>query len=381
MRSDALVPSRSLSYAVAIALGLAIGLLAYRFVAKPFVWSGGNTLSVVGFALLASAWETRRRYPWVTSTVSRGKMVASVCAAALVASAGAFQLFPTLGFLKLAPRSLPGFDLALPRGDQEVTNLNYAMGRFDVQRLGGITAGILVSWQPGDAVATEDESVLLFGQAIAAGAHSAITVRPFPVTVVVPEAPQARSWTMGIDASKMVLTFLRCGGRTIYFITFADDAGVGRLHQRIAATFHCRPDPASEGTLVDSPVIFDLPSGWTRVKGDPGALRLVSEHGSIVVQTLQETTTPEALVESLPAIPKIRLGQRFGDSWEIETGPPGQSAGLLRILSCPERHLNIMLMWNSSTLESNREVGLESLRSGRCRRADEPPQEWATVQR
>jgi hypothetical protein len=382
-------PRRWLPPVVWILSGFAVGLLFHRYVILPFdryvllpfdvASMGVDGMTWIAGGLLTTAAIVSSRMGGATpgAEAPRGVSLARLglgCAGALAAMGLGFAFAPPLGFLPLRARALPGFEIALPSGNEDGSLASdYANGKLWVKRPGGFTAIVQLYWEPGD-VDAETTDALIQGLAASFG-HPPKDVRA-NVHTSMPPGLRSRSLSARFGDAEFWITLVPCGTRHLTIVTTGQSWGAERLHQRIAGSLRCRPDPSKEGLDV-VPVIVDVGAGWFRSPSRTGVVQLTNASELFIAQA-QLGDVAESSVEVLKSgrlVPGLEVGARQNDRWPLVLRAQGAARhGWLRALPCTARHVTLLIWWLAA--DDGPHHGKKLLDSVRCQKADEPAQVW-----
>ncbi|HEY5950036.1 MAG TPA: hypothetical protein VIV40_31290, partial [Kofleriaceae bacterium] len=235
--------------AAAAMWGLALGAVAYRYAVLPFDWSSGWKHVLPGAAIgLAIAARQLVRDGGDGHEVKRPGlpiMLGLGAVAALIAFGLAYLAFPTLDRARLARHEFPGFSVAVPDGDVIEDRHDYATGKWALKNAAGANGVAIVAWDIGEGMTKNDLQLVgeLLVKAIGAGgASSSMT------SVAGPDGHPVETIVFAGDVT-MQMSVLRCGGRNVVVATGGRDRAMS-LHERVIASFICKPDPAREATAA-----------------------------------------------------------------------------------------------------------------------------------
>jgi hypothetical protein len=367
---------RWLDGAVTVCIGLACGLLFHRYVVLPFAIGAGGTLTWIAAGLGSTAMTLRRRLGGSRGITWRRLTVGALAASA--AAAAAFLAVPPLGYLRLETRRLPGFELALPSGEIDLTNAStYDRGQLTLKSAGGLIGGIELLWSMGHVNDAERLRGILAGATALAFERPPLG-EPGQAAVLVPADPSPLS--MSARDSSAWLTRASCGARDLLIVTLSSKTGAERLHRRVAASLQCHAaaGEAARSASIDVPIVLDLDARWRRMpSGSIDQLQLTDGSALLIAQLIYGTDPDKALdiMVSTHAIPGVDIGQRDGDRWPFEMRANGtRYPGHLEFRVCPELGQTLMLWWARVTDKATDDSPV--LRTARCRKKDEPAQLW-----
>jgi hypothetical protein len=193
-----------------------------------------------------------------------------------------------------------------------------------------------------------------------------------------PGGKPADTIAFGGEDGSMLMSQLGCGVRQVLVAT----VGVRmprRLHERILASFECRPDPAQEGSAkLTVPLVLDLP-GWHLAAREPDLVQITDG------ATAQLTMRPlppglkidlEMMIEPIFKAAGVqgRVTKRDGDRISITMSDGSDSLdGWVRLVPCPTGTTMVLaLAADQATLDRI----YERVGGARCLRPGEKPQEW-----
>jgi len=289
--------------------------------------------------------------------------------------------------VELETHDLPGLVIDLPRGTQQDRPSSYAQGQRTV-RAAAFSAVNAVAWRPGRFL--DDQSFEYGLQAtLRALAAASETVTSEKVTknieVPLPKGLEGRSWKLEMPDREFWSTEMACGGRHVSIVTMSNAALAPKLHRKVVASVRCRPQAAMEATLLDIPVVLDLPSGWTQTQTKSklafGTLGLTDGVHFIAVNPVLSRLSAQQSLGVLKAskgfVQDVRLTSEDHDAITFEGTFEGRPmAGSMTYLECPELGRTLQLMSWSQERTPEPGAGLKLLRKARCRRANEQPQNW-----
>jgi hypothetical protein len=275
-------------FAASALWGVAFGLVAYRYGVLPFVWASKMQLVVPGIAAgtFMGGLQLIRQRPRPTRRSEPYPVMAmfGLFAAGFVLAFGImYKAFPTLDRASLSKRALPGFSIALPEGEKATEQLGYVTGNVTLKRAGDGTGVVIVQWEPGTALSSEELRQMLpvFAKLITknAGTTKLVAIRG-------PDRKPLDTLLFDTDDVDLELTSMACGVRRI-FVATASTSGLATLHQRIVSSFECHPDPAQESQSGELafPLKLDLP-GWHLVSKDSEVTQIANDSASMILRPL-----------------------------------------------------------------------------------------------
>jgi hypothetical protein len=237
---------------------------------------------------------------------------------------------------------------------------------------------VTVKWEPGGLFS--DEDVEQSTQAMAAVQHAearSISVRPDAAVT----GKDRRSWAARFGRLTFWETQVVCGARMVTLETESERWGVERLHRRIAASFHCRPDPVKEQLVGDTPVTFDVGEGWYHLKSWPSEIQLTDRKTILGARLFSvPTISEETLQATAAAVPGFQVGERVGDDWKVNMRLGNrQSHGWLTLRAC--RDAGASLFITALAVDPRQTVDRALLTRVRCRNPGEPAQTWPELPR
>jgi hypothetical protein len=176
-------------------------------------------------------------------------------------------------------RSLPGFSIDLPAGDETVAQLDYRAGKLRREKLGGGEGMLAIYWMFGKVVD---------GPAALDIARMAARSDGFdPERAQLLEHKANGMSLVSIDPERTKLqSYTQCGARTISLAT----AHVSEpVHRQIIDSLHCEPDPSQEAAATSIPIAIDLPE-FVAFQRTPGTVALTSETSTVMLR-LQSSTS------------------------------------------------------------------------------------------
>jgi hypothetical protein len=374
--------ARWLRPAAWLSTGLALGLLFHRYALLPLGTRSKliDSLLWIALGLLVASRAIWRRLGGVAraettplGTVSVTPLV--VAAAGALAAVGLGFLFvPPLGYLPLHARALPGFEVDLPYGDESLEEgSSYASGHLIVKDPAGIPAIAQVLWSSNRV---DDATMNGFLEGLPALLHTPVQDVRRNVLLLMPHGSTSRSAVARVKDADLWMTLVPCGARGLVVMTMSEHWSVDRLHERIAASLRCHPDPNKDG-LEAVPVILQLVPGWFRFSAATNHVQLTNGPELLLVQSVLGDVAEQA-VEAAKArdlFAGVQIGARQGDRWPIQLRQvDGLQRGWLRSLPCATRHVTLLAWWVASDHGSHE--GQKILDSARCRGKDEPAQVW-----
>lgn len=274
-------------FAASALWGVAIGLVAYRYGVMPFIWPSTMQYFIPGIAvgsfmgglqlIRQRPKPTRRSEPYPVMGMFGLFAVGFVLAFGIM-----YKAFPTLDRAALTKRALPGFSIALPAGEKATEQVAYATGNVTLKRVGDGTGVVIVQWEPGTALSTDELRQMLpvFAKFITngAGTTKVISIRG-------PDRKPIDTLLFDTDRVDLELTSVTCGVRHVLVATAAT-SGIAQLHQRIISSFECHPDAAQESQSgeLGFPLKLDLP-GWHVVAKDGEVTQISNNSESLILRT------------------------------------------------------------------------------------------------
>ena len=365
-------------FAASALWGVAFGLVAYRYGVLPFVWASklqfivpglGAGCFVGGLQLIRQRPKpTRRSEPYPVMA-----MFGLFAAGFALAFGVMYKAFPTLDRTVLTERSLPGFSIALPRGEKVADEVAYPTGKVMLKNVGDTRAVVIVQWEPGPTLSSDELRMVvpLFGKFItnAPGATKVISIRG-------PDRKPLDTLLHDTDDVDLELTSMPCGVRHV-FIATAASSGLATLHQRIVNSFECHPDASQESQSGELafPLKLDLP-GWHLVSKDDQVTQISNDSASLALRTIAPvahvpdladfiSTTFEQLGAQVTILEKqdnfIRVKLQDADS---------TATGWIALIRCPQAFALVM------ALVGDEVAGTElyaRVKSARCLQPGEAP--------
>jgi hypothetical protein len=282
-----------------------------------------------------------------------------------------------LAFAPLRTRSMPGFDIDLPAGEEKDYPADYGEGHLTINDPRGIPAQLQLRWEPG-GLADDKEVALTIKMAGAAYNAEPRPISPPPKVEMAGQ--ETRSWAARVGRETMWETEAVCGARRVSLVTSGARVGTERLHRRVARSFRCRPDPAREPTVGkdksprDIPVAFDVGPGWFLYRKSQEQY-LISNRRAILTARLLEVPPPTDRAMTgkvLGLVPGLKLGDPVGDDWPVEMTKKGKTVhAWVTLRSCSSKQ---QLLIFAVPVVDGAGDGHEFLSRARCRKRGEPPQ-------
>jgi hypothetical protein len=275
----------------------------------------------------------------------------------------------------LRTRPLPGFQIDLPAGKTIEDGVLYRTGRLTIHGTVPWQFSLQLEWEPGRLLGDEDADALnrflgnVFG----------VEARPLgPRTRSSgPGAAPTLAWAVAFGRVKSLVTQTECGARRVMLMTGSENPAVEQLHRRVLASLRCQPNPVEERAIDDVPVAFDLGPGWFLVAKDPEVLELTNRRTVLTARPVTRASVEDDVIARLKAsggMPGIRIGERIGDDWRIETKDEKPNPGWMTMRPCPGTSLALLLM--SISVDALGDDGRQWLARARCRKPGEKPQAW-----
>jgi hypothetical protein len=348
------VSSRASLFVGSLLWGVSLSLFAYRFAVLPLSWHSPLRIVFPGLSvgLFVGALQIVRVRPKesVAATSSSGRyrrsqplpmgaMLGLFALGFLPTFALLWVLLPPLSHSPLTKRELPGFSIALPKGETASETIGYPAGSVMLQHVGDGSGVVVISWEPGGNL-TQDElraMMPLFAKSVTQDSGTTKLG-----SVAGPDGKPIDTIVFDTDNLDMELTMLPCGVRHVMIATAAG-SGVMPLHQRIVASFSCHPDTAQEATATSLafPLALDLP-GWHLVAHDDEVTQISSDDASLVLRTLPPAIkTPDLATFIGPAFEQTGahveiVDKSGGDFIKVKLEDQGDTGmGWVALFRCP----------------------------------------------
>ncbi len=340
-------------FATSALWGVAFGLVAYRYGVLPFIWASKLKFIVPGLAAgcFVGGMQLLRQRPRSTTRRSEPFPVMAMFGLFAAGFALAFGImyatFPTLDRASLTKHSLPGFSIALPDGEKATEQLGYVTGNVTLKRAGDGTGVVLVQWEPGTALSTDELKQMLpvFAKFITnnAGTTKLIAIRG-------PDRKPLDTLLFDTDTVDLELTSIPCGVRRV-FIATASSSGLARLHQRIISSFECHPDAAQESQSGELafPLKLDLP-GWHLVSKDREVTQIASESASLILRPLAPLAHMPDLASFVSSTfeqmgAKVTILEKREDFIKVNLQDADSTAtGWIALVKCPQAFALVMAL-------------------------------------
>lgn len=369
-----------ISYAIfATCAGLAVGLMAYRFTAMPFVWHSAlsKIFAILPPALFFGTWQLVRKqkmalWPW--------KIVTACALAGTVLALGvSYLIAPPLGAAKLFTRSLPGFSLEIPKSETKAEILDYAQGRIELEKIADSSGAMNINWEPGTALAPEDSELMpqMIARILGGSPQGGMQLWPGPGNVGVP------TFSFSTPRGPAYLSVLVCAGRRIQILSIGE-AALERLQRRMLPHFRCQPDAARESLLESLPWTILLPAGWAKVEGTPaGQVQLSDGVNLLLLRGLAGAPKDRNGFKTILAAifqnseMKLEFGDWAGNHLNLHGAITGMPvSGWAEPLHCATG--DMLLMGISPDRANADRIARLVNANGRCLKAGETPPPWPT---
>lgn len=357
--------------------GVAGGLVAYRYAVLPLLWQSPMRHVVPALAL-ALVFGGRPLVARRDGAV--GSLVIAGVAGAALAFGLCFAAFPTLSRAKLETRTFPGFSIGLPSGETvDDQTASYAMGKLSMKGIAGSRSVLILQWELGGEMTAEDMKLVA---RVMSSAMPDLAGEPRITTVPGPDGKPVQSIVFDGDRGVFELSALVCGARHLLVATGGERAALA-LHERIVASFQCKPDPEREAkaAVFSFPVDLDLP-GWYATARDPEAFEITDGKSA----TLTLRSLPPGL--NLPLERMLEpIFQASGLTEGLEVGaklPDGRvpykltiegetTVGWAALVSCPTATgLVIAVAWDHTISDAV----YDKVEAAKCRAPHAPGQTW-----
>jgi hypothetical protein len=177
----------------------------------------------------------------------------------------------------------------------------------------------------------------------------------------------------------LMMTALGCGGRHVLVATGGRDGALS-LHERIVASFVCKPDPTQEAhARISFPLVLDLP-GWWLSEDAPDQLQITNGAAVLSLRAQEPNLKVDIamIVEPMFKAAGVEghITSKQGDRVNITMSDGSDSmAGWVRLVPCPTATAFVLaLAPDAATLDEL----YSKVTSGRCLRSGESPQQWPT---
>jgi hypothetical protein len=366
--------------AAATMWGIAFGTLAYRYGVLPLDWSSPWKLVVPGAAIGLAVGARQlfrdgsddaegRKRPALPILLGLGMV------GALLAFGLSYLAFPTLTRASIAKREFPGFSVSLPSGDVIEDRHDYATGKLTMKNAGGVNGVAIVAWELGAGLTTDEMKLVgeMLSKAIGAGGTSSQTKLPGP------DGKPVDTMLFDGDVS-MMMTVLGCGGRHVIIATSGRNRA-SSLHERVIASFACKPDPAQEATAkMTFPLVLDLP-GWYVMENEPDQMQITDGESALTLRAQEPNLKVDIamIVEPMfkAAGVDAKITSRQGDRITITMSDgTDHMDGWVRLVPCPTASAFILALGGDA---AKLDEVYKRVTTGRCLRPDEKPQEWPSA--
>ncbi|HTL35940.1 MAG TPA: hypothetical protein VL326_22575 [Kofleriaceae bacterium] len=390
--------SRRTSLFVASLLwGVSLSLVAYRFAVMPLIWHSPMRIILPGLAcgLFISGLQISRMRPKASapdlspSTSASGRRRSEP--SPVMAMLGLFALgflpvfaimwiaFPPLSRSPLVRRALPGFSVALPAGEKATEAVAYPAGSIMLKHVGDGSGVVVISWEPGGKITSDELRTMLpiFTKAMQTKDENGTTKLG---SIAGPDGKPIDTVTFDTDNLDLELSMLTCGVRHMMIATAAA-SGVMPLHQRIVASFECKPDAAQESTATTLafPLALDLP-GWYLVGHDEEVTQISSDTASLVLRTLPPSlTTPDLATFIGPAFEQTGahvtiVDKQGSDFLKVKLEDQGDSGmGWVALFRCPT---GIALVLGLGHDDASVTALYDKVKASRCLKPGEGPTQF-----
>lgn len=362
--------------AAALLWGFALGVVVYRYVALPLDWTSPWKHVFVGGAIgLAVAARQLVRVPADSSERKRPALpllLAIGVAGGLVAIGMAYLAFPSLDRASISPREFPGFSIALPSGEVTEDRQDYAAGKLTMKNTGNARGVAIVGWELGGPMS--EQELQMVGELLVK------TIGPIGASTLTklrgPDGTSVDSIVFGGDMS-MTMSVLVCGRRRVFVATGGSDPAPG-LHERILASFVCKPDPAKEGTAAMTvALVIDLP-GWYMGVREADQIGITDGENMLLLRPQYSSAQVDLamLVEPMFKAAGVqgRVTSRAGDRVNIAMSDgTDEMNGWMRLVPCPTGSTLVLAIGVSS---ESLDLMYERVGSARCLRPGEAAQVW-----
>ena len=246
-------------------------------------------------------------------------------------------------------------------------------GNVTLKRVGDGTGVVIVQWEPGTALSSDELRQLLpvFTQFVAngTGTTKVIAIRG-------PDRKPLDTLLFDTDQVDLELTSLPCGVRHILVATAAS-SGLARLHQRIISSFECHPDAAQEATSGELafPLKLDLP-GWHVVSKDSEVTQIANDSASLILRTLAPMPHMPDLAPFISATfeqmgAKVTILEKHEDYIKVKLEDANSSAsGWIAVVKCPQAFALVMALVTSDSVGNDLYA---RVKAARCLQPGEAP--------
>lgn len=273
-----------------------------------------SLVTAVGLAAAGVGWIVARRAQAGAVGALVLLVTAALTGAATWTGLGASTLAGlTAAELALEPRTIHGFSLALPKGEEKAELDNYELGSLTIMRPGGLPGGLEVRWDIGEAMSHEQLKNILL--------EVTPSLKFIEVTEVKGREAPIETSVFTIKDSLLTVSLRSCGGRNVYLMTTllgGRDQVLG-LHGRVVDSFTCLVADDVRVTTKLLPKIT-VPEGFGVDESVNDALVLVGLDSSAYGFYRNTKSVAQALATNPNALKAMLTAMSLSDV-EVTSGP------------------------------------------------------------
>ncbi|HEY5922205.1 MAG TPA: hypothetical protein VIV11_11065, partial [Kofleriaceae bacterium] len=182
------------------------------------------------------------------------------------------------------------------------------------------------------------------------------------------------------NRGKLTMSSLSCGTRNIMVATMGHHDEVATLHQRVVASFTCKPDPAQEpAATLHFPLVLDLP-GWYAEYHEADQIGITDgENGHLTLRTMPRTLNVDLAQVVKPMFEaagaqNVEVGVMRDGRIPIKVAVDGETAlGWVKHVKCPTTDAFVIAIASD---DATADLLHQRVSEARCIAKGEPPQQW-----